>query len=66
MKKEDLRSVSYPNCVGIAKFHTWLIKEEATRATNDKTQTSQYAVALVEEAGGKMREVPSHQIHFLS
>lgn len=66
MSKEDLRSVSYPNCGSPGKFHVWVIKEEVTKATNDRTQTNQYAVALVEEAGGGMKEVPSQLIHFLN
>ena len=65
MKKEDLRTVIYPNSVGQCKFHMWLKKEEVTRVSNESNQTNQYAVALVESGGGSMVEIPSHNITFL-
>ena len=65
MKKEELRSVSFPNSGAPAKFHMWLIKEDATVYADGKTDMTQHAFALVEISGGQMKEIKATDITFL-
>jgi hypothetical protein len=61
MNKDELRKVSYTygqNTVFEGYFHQWLTKKDSNG--------SEYAVGLIEDTGGIMREIDSQYIFFKS